>query len=52
MKALIQKNVPDRIGANGFENYTKHPFFHPIDFEALEKLEVEPVFIPSREDEF
>ena len=43
------KRVVDRIGANGFETYTQHPFFYPIDFEALERKQIPPVFIPSSE---
>ena len=43
------KKVCDRIGANGFENFTSHPFFLPIDFDKLEKKQVLPVFVPSSE---
>jgi len=49
MKALLTRNLSDRIGANGFENYMNHPFFHPINFEQLEKLEIPPIFVPSTE---
>lgn len=43
----MQKNLDDRIGANGFENFERHPFLLPLDFEALERKEIEPVFVPS-----
>ena len=49
IKRLMCKKVSDRIGANGFDNFTHHPFFLPIDFDALEKKKVPPVFVPSSE---
>lgn len=47
--SLLQADVRIRIGANGFDTFTNHPFFADIDFEALERMEYEPVFKPSRE---
>ncbi|CAK7265548.1 Serine/threonine kinase [Sporothrix epigloea] len=35
-----------RLGAT-WESFTQHDFFAPIDFVALERKEIEPVFIPS-----
>jgi len=49
IKSLIERRLPDRIGANGFDNFKTHPFFHTIDFDELEKLHIPPVFIPSAE---
>lgn len=49
MSALIEKDRSKRIGAAGWETFTQHPFFAPIDFEALERREVPPVFVPSSE---
>jgi serine/threonine kinase 32 len=46
---LIEKNPSHRIGAVSFESFTRHPFFKTIDFEALERKEIEPVFKPSKE---
>jgi len=46
---LIQRRLPDRIGANGFDNFKNHPFFINIDFDELEKLHIPPVFIPNAE---
>lgn len=35
-----------RLGAT-WESFTEHDFFAPIDFAALERKEIEPIFIPS-----
>ena len=38
------------MGAIDFESFTSNPFFRDhIDFEALERKEIEPVFVPSGE---
>ena len=47
--SLLEKDRRKRIGATGFHTYTDHPFFRRIDFEALEKKQIPPVFIPSSE---
>ncbi|KAL3476318.1 kinase-like domain-containing protein [Aspergillus californicus] len=47
MSALIEKDRSRRIGAVSFESYTSHPFFADIDFVALERKEIPPVFRPS-----
>ncbi|KAL1960384.1 hypothetical protein VTO42DRAFT_8344 [Malbranchea cinnamomea] len=47
MAALMEKDRTKRIGAAGWETFTSHPFFADIDFEALERQEIPPVFIPS-----
>ncbi|CDM35317.1 hypothetical protein DTO013E5_6745 [Penicillium roqueforti] len=47
--SLIQKDRTQRIGAIGFETYTSHMFFAEIDFEALERKQIPPVFRPSSE---
>jgi serine/threonine kinase 32 len=47
--SLIQKDRSQRIGAIGFETYTSHMFFAEIDFDALERKEIPPVFRPSSE---
>jgi serine/threonine kinase 32 len=47
ISSLLEKNRKRRIGAIGFETFTDNPFFRPIDFEALERKEIPPVFIPS-----
>lgn len=35
------------MGSMSFESFTDNPFFRPIDFEALERKEIEPIFVPS-----
>ncbi|QQK42645.1 Protein kinase, putative [Penicillium digitatum] len=45
--SLIQKDRSQRIGAIGFETYTSHMFFAEIDFDALERKQIPPVFRPS-----
>lgn len=49
MMRLLTRSLDDRLGANGFENFTNHPFFANagMNFEMLEKKQVEPVFKPS-----
>ncbi|KAF8471279.1 kinase-like domain-containing protein [Kalaharituber pfeilii] len=49
IRSLLQADIRKRIGANGFGNFTSHPFFADIDFAALERKEYEPVFKPSRD---
>lgn len=49
MNRLMEKNIHDRIGANGFDNFKNHPFFLPIDFVALEKKEIPPIYVPPSE---
>ncbi|OJJ43973.1 hypothetical protein ASPZODRAFT_72705 [Penicilliopsis zonata CBS 506.65] len=47
MGSLIEKDRSQRIGAISFESFTSHPFFAELDFEALERKEIPPVFTPS-----
>lgn len=49
IRSLIEKDRRKRIGATGFETFTGNPFFQMIDFEALEKKQIPPIFIPSSE---
>ena len=49
ISSLLEKNKHLRIGAAGFETFTDNPFFREIDFEALERKEIEPIFCPSSE---
>lgn len=49
ISSLLEKDKNLRIGAAGFGTFTDNPFFREIDFEALERKEVEPVFCPSSE---
>lgn len=47
ISSLLEKDRRKRIGAISFESFTDNPFFRPLDFEALEYKEIEPVFTPS-----
>jgi serine/threonine kinase 32 len=49
ISSLLEKDKRQRIGAAGFETFADNPFFRPMDLEALERKEIEPVFIPSTE---
>lgn len=49
MSSLLEKNRKQRIGAAGFETFTDNPFFRAIDFNKLERKEIEPIFKPSSE---
>jgi serine/threonine kinase 32 len=49
MTSLIEKDRRKRIGATGFDTFTSHPFFSSINFEALERKQIPPIFIPSSE---
>ena len=49
ISSLLERNKSMRIGAAGFETFTDNPFFRPIDFEALERKEIGPIFCPSSE---
>ena len=47
INSLLEKDKKQRIGAADFTTSSNHPFFRPIDFEALERKELEPIFTPS-----
>lgn len=47
MSALMEKDRSKRIGATGFDTFTSHMFFAELDFVALERKEIPPVFTPS-----
>lgn len=49
ISSLLEKDKTKRIGAMSFESFTDNPFFREIDFIALERREVDPVFHPSTE---
>jgi serine/threonine kinase 32 len=46
IKDALEMNPSRRLGAT-WESFIKHDFFCEIDFEALERKEIEPVFIPA-----
>jgi serine/threonine kinase 32 len=47
ISSLLEKDRKKRIGAIGFDTFTDNPFFRPLDFAALERKEIEPIFKPS-----
>ncbi|KAF2193358.1 kinase-like protein, partial [Zopfia rhizophila CBS 207.26] len=47
ISSLLEKNRKKRIGAIGFDSFADNPFFRPINFAALERKEIEPIFTPS-----
>lgn len=47
LKRIFVEHPKDRIGANGVEEIKKHPYFSGINWEALERLEIQPPFIPE-----
>ena len=49
LSSLLEKDKRKRIGAAGFETFTQNPFFQVLDFAALERKEIPPVFVPSSE---
>lgn len=46
IRDALQLDPDKRLGCT-WDSFIKHEFFAPIDFEALERKEIEPVFIPS-----
>lgn len=49
ISSALEEDPVKRMGAESFYSFTDNPFFRPIDFEALERKEIEPVFVPSSE---
>lgn len=47
ISSLLEKDRRQRIGAASWESFWDNPFFRAFDFEALERKEVEPIFIPA-----
>lgn len=49
ISSLLERDRRKRIGAAGFDTFTSNPFFQSIDFVALERKQIPPVFVPSTE---
>ncbi|KAL8666917.1 MAG: hypothetical protein Q9202_001157 [Teloschistes flavicans] len=49
ISSLLEKDKRKRIGAVSFETFADNPFFRNIDFVALERKQVRPIFVPSSE---
>lgn len=43
----MERDRSKRIGAASFESFTSFPFFADIDFAALQRKEIQPVFKPA-----
>ena len=48
IKDALEGDPKKRLGST-WESFTQHEFFSVIDFLALERKEIEPVFVPSSE---
>lgn len=48
IRDALESNPDKRLGAT-WESFTRHDFFAVLDFEALERKQIEPVFVPSSE---
>jgi serum/glucocorticoid-regulated kinase 3 len=49
IQALLNRNPLRRLGANGGDEVKRHPFFTPIDWDALYNREIRPPFEPCRD---
>lgn len=49
ISSALEPDPERRMGAVTFQSFTDNPFFRDIDFEALERKEIEPIFVPSSE---
>eukprot|EP01114_Cavostelium_apophysatum_P000508 TRINITY_DN1045_c0_g1_i1.p1 TRINITY_DN1045_c0_g1~~TRINITY_DN1045_c0_g1_i1.p1 ORF type:complete len:412 (-),score=123.08 TRINITY_DN1045_c0_g1_i1:231-1466(-) len=47
LEGLLTRDVDKRLGSNSSADVKNHPFFKDIDWEKLEKREVEPPFKPK-----
>ncbi|KAJ1939114.1 hypothetical protein EC988_007402, partial [Linderina pennispora] len=47
MRELLQKDPSKRLGANGYENFKRHPFFAALDWDRLESRQLPPLFVPD-----
>ncbi len=47
LTGLLQKKPKKRLGYNGPIEIKTHPFFKPIDFDALLKKKIHPEFRPQ-----
>lgn len=49
ISSALEEDPTKRMGSMSFLSFTDNPFFRAIDFDLLEKKELEPVFVPSSE---
>ena len=49
ISSALEPDPSKRMGSASFQSFTDNPFFRSVDFEALERKELEPIFVPSSE---
>lgn len=49
ISSALEADPTKRMGSAGWQTFIDNPFFREIDFEMLERKEIEPVFVPSSE---
>ena len=49
---LLKKKFTQRLGFGGMEKLKRHKFFRNIDWEKLERREVDPPIVPTLKDDF
>lgn len=52
ISSALEEDPKKRMGCvrgDEFASFTGNPFFQAIDFDALERKEIEPIFVPSSE---
>lgn len=47
ISSALEADPTKRMGSASWESFTDNPFFRSIDFEALVRKELEPVFVPA-----
>ena len=53
IRGFLNKNPNERLGCDsdhGFQEITNHPFFYPLDWEALEQKQTEPPYVPKTDN--
>lgn len=48
VSSALEPDPTKRLGAT-WQSFIDNPFFRSVDFEALERKEIEPVFVPSKD---
>lgn len=53
LEGLLTRDVDKRLGSgpNGSENVKKHPFFRSLDWDKLDRKEIDPPYKPAVQDE-
>lgn len=49
VSSLLETDRSQRIGSSTWQSFVDNPFFREVDFVALERKQVEPIFVPSSE---